>query len=81
MKLWILEPTDAKGSPHRVYDCNTFFIVRAENEVKARILASEQAKDETAECWLSSKWSTCEEYVFPTAEGVSEVVWSEFHPG
>ena len=81
MKLWYLEPTDAPDNPHVVYDCITFFIVRAENEQRARELAAPHHKDEGAECWLNPKWSTCEEYFFPTLNGEEAVVWSEDHPG
>lgn len=91
MKLWYLEPTDnGQGDiwgniphthPHTTYDCNTFIIVRAEDEAQARALASKIAKDETPECWLNPYWSTCVEYTFPTTDGDAEVVWSEVHPG
>lgn len=81
MKLWMLEPTDVPDNPHCVYDCVTFFVVRAANESVARQLASEEAKDEGADCWLNPKWSTCTEYTFPTAEGETEIVWEETHPG
>lgn len=81
-KLWRLEPIeDVPGSPHVKADCVSFFIVRAANESVARQLASEQAADETPECWLNPAWSTCVEYEFPSKDGLSEVVWSEFCPG
>lgn len=79
MKFWKLEHIDnVTGSPCRYYAAIIFFVVRAENESIARRLASEQARDETAECWLNPEWSTCEEYVFPTLDGTAEVVWSEY---
>lgn len=81
MKLWWLESIDIAGSPHKTHDCITFFVVRAADEENARKLAATQAKDETPECWLNPKWSICEEYTFPTAEGEPDIVWSEFYPG
>lgn len=81
MKLWRLEPTNAEDSPYVGYDCVTLMVVRAETEDEARMLAAREAKDETPKCWLIRDWSDCEPFVFPTAEGDSEVVWLEFRPG
>lgn len=81
MRFWKLEPTEAEDNPHVVYDCMSLFIVRAESEEQARELAASQHKDEGAECWLNPKWSTCEEFEFPTLDGAEEIVWREDHPG
>jgi hypothetical protein len=76
----MLDPIDSDDSPHVMYDCVSYVIVRAESEDEARKLAAKVAKDETPECWLNPKWSECTEYTFPTADGESEVVWIEHIP-
>jgi hypothetical protein len=65
MKLWILKArVDLVGEDdlwEPWYDKNFAFIVRAEDELSARIIAGLNAYDETKAAWLCEKYSTCEE--------------------
>ena len=54
--LWVLRLT--KGYQHG-YDTVDCFVVRAESEHKARILASEETSMEDKSTWLDSDRTTC----------------------
>lgn len=83
MKLWLLNPLE---SPHRTspwdpwYDKAFAFVVRAETEGEARLMADENSGDESREVagirpWLSGQYSTCEEL---GADGKAEIVCRDF---
>jgi hypothetical protein len=72
MTLWILRPvTDWKPW----YDKSFGFVVRAENESAARVIASENAGDEGAAAWLKSEETTCQEL---TADGPATMILRDF---
>lgn len=84
MKLWLLEAR--KGLPdgdnpwERWYSTITSFVIRAETEMDARRLATENGRDEVEEftivgyiataAWSDAKYSTCVELVADGDEGV-----------
>jgi hypothetical protein len=93
MKLWILKPqtiTRNRDNPWHVnWDCAIGFVVAAETEAEARMLAQKSGGDETNHekqnfdktfpAWLESKYSTCEEL---TASNVTAgVVMCDFNAG
>jgi hypothetical protein len=75
MKLWILRPKDRNKLSLPWYDKTFGFVVRAENQAAARLLASEYPGDEGTEAWLDPRNSTCEELA---AKGNPEVVMKDF---
>ena len=67
----------APDSPWRaVYDCAHGFIIQAETEGQARLIASDNHGDEGSDAWLSPKWSYCVELI---VEGKSGVIMRDFH--
>ncbi len=88
MKLWILKQNDKLERDDDPWfipeDKFVSFVVRAESESIARMLAAKEAKsgDESmwkpCNPWLSPKYSTCNELI---VSGISEVVMSSFHCG
>ena len=91
-KLYILGKTDANygvnergyesyvsDSPFgAIYDCYHVFVIQAETESEARLIASDSKGDEGEDAWLNPKWSYCRELV---PDGKSGVVISDFHAG
>jgi hypothetical protein len=73
MKLWFLTQAHVTG-----YDVTRGVVVRAENEVEARILASTVRGDEGTATWLDDAKSICVELL---AEGVAEVILQDFNAG
>lgn len=72
MKLWILKPIDDQSGPWEPWYDKTFgFIVRAESEEQARVLAAEQCGDEGPDAWLDESLSTCIEL---TSDGEAGVI-------
>ena len=74
MKLWLLRPIhghDEWGPWKPWYDKTFGFVVRAETEDEARLLASKQAGDEGHHAWMEPFESTCVEL---TADGPAGVV-------
>ena len=53
-------------------------VIRAETEERARQMASESAGDEGRECWISNEQTICQEL---SADGVEEIIISDFHAG
>ena len=72
MKLWELRPA---GTP--APDTVIGFVVRAETETAARMLAREEAGAEGGFVWLDDKLSTCVELL---AEGDAGVIVADFDP-
>ena len=72
MKLWILQPIEP-WDPW--YDRAFGFVVRAQTEQEARVLASTEAGDEGGSSWQDEDKTTCYEL---TAEGFSCVVLRDF---
>jgi hypothetical protein len=76
MKLWLLRPIyDGKGSAWDPwYDKAFGFVVRAEDELKARKLASANGGDENRKKgkrpWLDPKQSACVELTLDGGPGV-----------
>ena len=92
MNLWMLRPVDAvtatrtyEQNEERIevkrwtWDCAYGFVVRAETEEEARLLASEQCGDEGPDSWTDVKLSTCD--IVSGAEGDAEVVMQDFLAG
>jgi hypothetical protein len=67
MKLWLLEPirpfnrrAESQYNPWEPwYDKAFGFVIRAETEVEARIIASKNHGDEGEDAWLSSELASC----------------------
>lgn len=92
LKLWVLYPKpelEKFNNPWRLYSDRCFgFVMRAETEKKARLLAHENAGKEkiywTKGCtekkqpWLDPEYSTCVEL---TTDGSEGVVLREFLSG
>ena len=72
MKLWQLRQAETPAP-----DTVAGFVVRAETETAARMLAREMAGAEGAFTWIESERSTCVEL---TPEGDAGVVMSDFNP-
>lgn len=79
MKLWLLnardDATDDQNPWWPEYDCAYGFVVVAENEHEARLIASEQAGDETPMAWLSHEFSNCAELL---PDGRSQIILRNF---
>jgi hypothetical protein len=74
-KLWIVE---REGKQEPIYDAAHGFIIRAETEEDARIIASENHGDEGPDCWLDVTRSDVRELL---ADGVPGVVMTDFCNG
>lgn len=69
MKLWLLEaredlPKDSTNPWHPWYDKTFGFVIRAETEYQARLIATLKGDDElqgNKDAWLDSAYSTCVE--------------------
>ena len=64
MRLWILQPRDDLGDANPWdpwFDKAFGFVVRAETEQDARLLAQEKSGDEVREfsAWMDARFSTC----------------------
>ena len=75
MKLWLLGRIWDKG-PYMDY--NNGFVIRAQTEQIARILASREAADEGPEMWLLNTHSYCVEI---PVWGNEEVILKDFNAG
>lgn len=86
MKLWEICPKSAKHLPKDAKDpwdgavdvCNGF-VIRAETEWKARIIADDCSGDETTEHlrpWLDPQFSDCRELL---TDGIECVILRDFH--
>lgn len=71
-------PEDRSNPWYTIYDCANGFIVEAENEAQARLLASEQHGDEGAEAWLNPEYSSCDELKLT---GEPSIWMRDFHAG
>lgn len=80
MKLWLLERSREGRERDRVYDCANGFVIRAETEEDARIVASERPNhgDEGPDCWLDVNRSDATEL---SVEGSPGVILQDFHHG
>jgi len=72
IKLWLLKRKDVW------YDEAAGFVIRAQREQDARVIASEYAGGEGAEVWLDPEDSTCTEL---TRDGEPGVVLEDFRAG
>jgi len=71
MKLWLLRPVNETLDSWMLwFNCMFGFVVRAEDELGARRLASSRAGDEGPESWLLPAHSTCVELRPDGPEGV-----------
>lgn len=78
MKLWNLYPIDCQSKPWSPwYDKAFGFVVRAETEHDARVLAEEESGDESENvpAWLSLRLTRCVEL---TPEGEDAVICRDF---
>ena len=75
MKLYYLS-----RNPNRVdYDQHFGFVIRAESEADARLLASKECGREfEQECWLDKNQTSIEELL---ADGKQEIIVSDFNAG
>jgi hypothetical protein len=86
MKLWILRVNEDRSVEypdpwHPSYDKFHGFLIRAESEERARILADRNGGDENNKGqhpWLNSEFSTCEEL---SVDGVEEILISDYLAG
>ncbi len=77
MKLWLLKVIDWKAVD---YDEYNGFVIRAENETHARVIAAAYASDEdsNSDRFLNKEKTTCEEI---QVNGEAGVVLSDFNAG
>jgi hypothetical protein len=78
MKLWILEGHAklAGASPWSPwYDKAFGFVIRAESEERARLIAAENCGDEKEEAWLNPILSSCKELFL---EGEEEMILRDY---
>ena len=79
MTLWLLTATEkAAKLGKQSWDSYDSFVVRADTEETARILASHKAADEGADTWLNPELSSCNELL---ANGKTEIVLGSFNAG
>ncbi len=90
MKLWLLRPIhpDERDGPWwGIYDCAFGFVVRAEDEAKARALTDAEAGDEWPRWrrsndkpnpWRNLAMASCVEL---TGDGPAEVILRDFNAG
>ena len=88
LKLWLLRPVEDlpdSDDPWEPWFDKVFgFVVRAETESEARVLAQAEAGaekmdencDDTRTPWLEARYSTCDEL---TADGPAEVIIEDMH--
>ena len=75
MKLWLIERHEDDVG----YDESAGFVVRAETEHAARVLASKRRRgDENPSVWLDQNESSCEQI---TEEGDEAVILTDFKAG
>lgn len=74
MKLWYLEVKSEDVG----YDEVDAFVIRAETEEQARLIAYGRAGDEGGETWRNPEYSTCEEL---TADGAQGIILRSFNAG
>ena len=78
MKLWLLRPIDEDSEDsawNPWFDKAFGFVVRAETELAARLVASARHGDEGGAAWLLREQSTCDELM---PSGVEEVVMIDY---
>lgn len=72
-KLWYLKTKCDIG-----YDEVDAFVIRAETESEARLIAYGEAEDEGGEIWSNPEFSVCEEL---TCKGESKVILKSYNAG
>jgi len=75
MKIFHLTPKENTGHWEEWYDKAFGFVVRAENEDEARILASKEAGDEGGSVWINNNFTYCIEL---KGEGEKGVIIRDF---
>ena len=76
MKLYILEPLNEEVKEFNPWFDKSFgHVVRAENEERARLLASEKKGDEGKSVWLDDTKTSC---IHLKVNGVEEHIISDF---
>lgn len=76
MKLYLLGVKNRKGWP--TYDSAWGFVVRAEEEIYARHVASCSCGDEGASAWLDETRTSCQELL---PDGEEEMILRDFNAG
>ena len=90
MKLWILRPLEFKTQDMNLhglgsgpwspwYDKSFGFVVRADSETEARLLAAENCSGEGENAWLDEKLSFCEILGICPASSPPGIVMNDFH--
>jgi hypothetical protein len=74
MDLFLLRQIDGIADFDEVVE----FVILADDEEHARLLASEQRADEGSACWLSESTSTCEKL---SRKGQARVIVRHFKAG
>ena len=75
MTIYVLKAGAGQAAWEPWYDKAFGFVVRAENEYNARLLASKDAGCEEASAWLDPAQSSCEELA---SNGEGEVIMRDF---
>jgi hypothetical protein len=73
MKLWIIRRRE-----YADWDEYEAFVISAETEERARLLAKEEALEAEKKIWLDPEYTTCHELTVDEPEGV---VLADFHAG
>lgn len=78
MRIYILKPiTNLRLDPWSPWFDKAFgFIVQAEDNRSARILAASDAGDEGGDAWLNNKFTSCVELLVD--DGPAEVIMKDF---
>ena len=75
MKLFLVQAKAGHPKWEPWYDKAFGFVVRAESEREARLLASNGAGDEGQDAWIDAEASTCVEL---TADGEAGMIMQDF---
>lgn len=77
LQLWLLEANEWHG-----YDTYQGFVICAETEAEARLVASNKAADEGPSVWTDPKHSTAEVIAYTTCYAHDDpIVLADFHAG
>ena len=74
MKLWLLK----RLGNDPTYGCFNGFVIRAETENVARVMAAQKAADEGATTWMLAELSSCEEL---PQDGDASILLFDFNAG
>jgi hypothetical protein len=78
MRLYLLEPIDPYEEPYDYCDVAEGFVVRAKDEMEARMTAGEQAGEEGADAWKDQRLTRCQEILL---QGDACIILKAFRAG